>query len=344
MRAPGFWWRASPSALARLLQPLGALYGAVTSRRMRQAGANAGIPVICVGNFVAGGAGKTPTTLALAARLAAMGETPFALTRGYGGRLAGPIRVEPDRHSAADVGDEPLLLAARLPTVVARERPAGATLAKAAGASLVLMDDGLQNPSLHKTLRLAVVDGAAGVGNGLCLPAGPLRAPLADQIGQIDALVLIGEGRAGDLVAARAVAAGKPVLRARLTPPAEIAAELAGSAVLAVSGIGRPEKFAATLRAAGAHLAGERAFGDHHAYTAENVARLIAEAKAKACRIAVTEKDMVKLAPLWPAAERSLLLCVPVSLAFTDEQALDALLGDCLAAARAAQPAPQAGR
>lgn len=344
MRAPGFWWRASPSALARLLQPLGALYGAVTSRRMRQAGANAGIPVICVGNFVAGGAGKTPTTLALAARLAAMGETPFALTRGYGGRLAGPIRVEPDRHRAADVGDEPLLLAARLPTVVARERPAGATLAKAAGASLVLMDDGLQNPSLHKTLRLAVVDGAAGVGNGLCLPAGPLRAPLADQIGQIDALVLIGEGQAGDLVAARAVAAGKPVLRARLTPPAEIAAELAGSAVLAVSGIGRPEKFAATLRAAGAHLAGERAFGDHHAYTAENVARLIAEAKAKACRIAVTEKDMVKLAPLWPAAERSLLFCVPVSLAFTDEQALATLLGDCLAAARAAQPAPQAGR
>ncbi|WP_186421006.1 tetraacyldisaccharide 4'-kinase, partial [Bosea sp. CS1GBMeth4] len=186
--------------------------------------------------------------------------------------------------------------------------------------------------------------GAVGVGNGLCLPAGPLRAPLADQIGEIDALVVIGEGAAGDLVAERAAAAGKPVLRARLTPPAEIAAGLAGSPVLAVSGIGRPEKFAATLRAAGARLAGERAYGDHHAYTAEDVAWLIAEAKAKACRVAVTEKDMVKLAPLWPASEHSLLLCVPVALAFADEDALVALLRECLAEARSPRPAPRAGR
>ncbi|HEV7324338.1 MAG TPA: tetraacyldisaccharide 4'-kinase [Bosea sp. (in: a-proteobacteria)] len=334
MRAPGFWWRSPPSALARLLQPLGALYGAITLKRMRQPGAQAGIPVICVGNFVAGGAGKTPTTLALASRLAAMGETPFALTRGYGGRLPGPLRVEPARHNAVDVGDEPLLLAARLPTIVARERPAGATLAREAGASLVLMDDGLQNPSLHKDLRLAVVDGAVGVGNGLCLPAGPLRAPLAGQLGQVDALVIIGAGAAGDQVAAEALTVGKRVLRARLAPPVDIQTELAGLSVLAVSGIGRPEKFAATLRSAGARLAGERAYGDHHAYTAADVTALIAEAKAKACHIAVTEKDMVKLAPLWPAAERSLLICVPVTLAFEDEAALDALLRGCLAKAR----------
>lgn len=334
MRAPGFWWRSPPSALARLLQPLGALYGAITLQRMRRPGAEAGIPVICVGNFVAGGAGKTPTTLALASRLTAMGETPFALTRGYGGRLPGPLRVDPARHIAADVGDEPLLLAARLPTIIARERPAGAALARETGASFVLMDDGLQNPSLHKDLRLAVVDGAVGVGNGLCLPAGPLRAPLAGQLEQVDALVVIGEGAAGDDVAAQALTMGKRVLRARLAPPVDIQAELAGLSVLAVSGIGRPEKFAATLRAAGARLAGEHAFGDHHAYTAGDVSMLIAEAKGHACRIAVTEKDMVKLAPLWPAAERSLLLCVPVTLAFEDEAAVDALLRGCLAKAR----------
>lgn len=336
MRAPGFWWRSPPTALAWLLQPLGALYGAITLRRMRRPGAEAGIPVICVGNFVAGGAGKTPTTLALAARLAAMGETPFALTRGYGGKLSGPLRVDPSRHSAADVGDEPLLLAARLPTVVARERHAGAALAREAGASLVLMDDGLQNPSLHKDLRVAVVDGAVGVGSGLCLPAGPLRAPLAGQLEHVDALIVIGEGAAGDHVAVQALTVGKRVLRASLMPPADIQAELAGPPVLAVSGIGRPEKFAATLRAARARLAGERAFGDHHAYSADEVAALIAEAKAKSCRVAVTEKDMVKLAPLWPAAERLLLLCVPVTLVFEDEAALDALLRDALAKARSA--------
>ncbi|CAN7295104.1 tetraacyldisaccharide 4'-kinase [Bosea sp. LjRoot90] len=336
MRAPGFWWRSSPTALARLLQPFGALYGAITLNRMQQPGARAGIPVICVGNFVAGGAGKTPTTLALAARLIAMGETPFALTRGYGGKLPGPLRVDPAQHIPADVGDEPLLLATRLPTVVARKRPAGAALARGSGASLVLMDDGLQNPSLYKDLRLAVVDGAVGVGNRLCLPAGPLRAPLGGQMEQVDAIVLIGDGLAGDHVATQVLAAGKPVLRAKLAPPAEIRAELADLPVLAVSGIGRPEKFAATLRAAGARLVGERAYGDHHAYTAGDVTALIAEAKAKACCIAVTEKDMVKLAPLWPVAERSLLLCVPVTLAFEDEPALDALLRAMLAQARSA--------
>lgn len=338
MRAPGFWWRSPPSALAWLLQPFGALYGAITLQRMRRPGAQARIPVICVGNFVAGGAGKTPTTLALASRLAALGEMPFALTRGYGGRLPGPLRVDPAQHGPGDVGDEPLLLAVSLPTIVARERPAGALLAREAGASLVLMDDGLQNPSLHKDLRLAVVDGAVGVGNGLCLPAGPLRAPLAGQLGQIDAIVLIGEGAAGEHVAAAAAAAGKSLLRARLVPPADIKAELAGLPVLAVSGIGRPEKFSATLRAAGARLIGEHAFGDHHAYTSDEVAALIAEAKGHACCIAVTEKDMVKLAPLWPAAERSLLLCVPVTLVFEDEAALDRLLRECLE--KPVQPRP----
>jgi tetraacyldisaccharide 4'-kinase len=334
MKAPGFWWRASPSPLASLLQPLGAIYGAITARRMRQAGARARLPVICVGNFVAGGAGKTPATLALAARLAAMGERPFALSRGYGGRLAGPAVVDPAIHAAADIGDEPLLLAGGLPTIVARDRPAGAAQAQSLGASLVLMDDGLQNPSLHKDLRLAVVDGAVGVGNGLCLPAGPLRAPLAEQLGQVDAVIVIGDGRAGEAVAVQAEAARVAVLRARLMVSQELEARLAGTRVLAASGIGRPEKFAATLREAGAVLVGERRFGDHHAYSPEDAAALIAQAKARDCLVAVTEKDLVKLAPLWPAQERARLLAVPVALAFADEAGLDRLLREALERAR----------
>ncbi|WP_442881193.1 tetraacyldisaccharide 4'-kinase [Bosea sp. (in: a-proteobacteria)] len=330
MRAPGFWWRTPPAAPARLLQPFGALYGALTLARMRRPGAKAGIPVVCVGNFVAGGAGKTPTVLALAAMLAGSGEKPFVLSRGYGGREAGPLRVEPGRHGPADIGDEPLLMAHRVPVVVARDRPAGAALAQSQGASLVLMDDGLQNPSLSKDLRLAVVDGATGIGNKLCFPAGPLRAPIAGQLQETNAVVVIGAGEPGDAVAGLALAAGRPVLRAALVIPPEVGARLDGVSVLAASGIGRPEKFAASLRQAGARLAGERHFGDHHAYTARDVAALIAEAKALGCTVAVTEKDMVKLGPLWPDEEGARLLFVPVSLRFADEAPVAAMLRQAL--------------
>lgn len=341
MRAPGFWWQPERSWLARLLSPLGWVYGALTLRRMRRPGISVGIPVICVGNFVAGGAGKTPTAIALARMLAARGETPFVLMRGYGGRLAGPVAVDPAIHSAADVGDEALLMASHAPTVVARDRPAGAAMAVARGASVVVMDDGLQNPSLAKALRLAVVDGASGVGNGLCLPAGPLRAPLAGQFEATDAVIVIGDGEAGAAVAAGASASGLPALTARLTPNPGIAAALAGQAVIAVSGIGRPEKFAATLRQAGATVLAERPFGDHHAYTPGDVAELIAQAGRLGGRIATTEKDFTKLGPLWPAAERDRLIVLPVTLSFDDPVAMDGLLDRALAPsalAGAAQP------
>lgn len=332
MRAPAFWWRGTPSLIARLLQPIGALYGAITLRRMRRQGARCGLPVICVGNFVTGGAGKTPSVLALARMLAAMGERPIALSRGYGGKITGPVRVDPARHDAVAVGDEPLLMAHRLPVVVSRDRPAGAALAGETGASLVLMDDGLQNPSLAKDLRIAVVDGASGIGNGLCLPAGPLRAPFDGQIGEIDAVLVIGPGAAGETVAARSLAAGKRVIRARLAVEPALRARLAGLPVLAASGIGRPEKFAATLREAGAAILAEARFGDHHAYGPGDVAALLQQADAHGgCAVAVTEKDMVKLAPLWPAQERDRLLPVPVALTFEDEPAVAALLAETLA-------------
>lgn len=338
MRAPGFWWRETPDALARLLWPLGWLYGRIALMRMRQAGSEAGIPVICVGNFVAGGAGKTPTAMALAALLARRGETPFVLMRGYGGSLKGPVEVDPTHHAAPAVGDEPLLMARHVRTIVARARPEGAALARALGASVIVMDDGLQNPALAKRLRLAVVDGASGVGNGCCLPAGPLRAPLEEQIAFIDAVIVIGAGAAGEAVAERASAQGVPVLEARLEPAPQALGQLRGLKVVAASGIGRPEKFAATLREAGAVIVEEYAFGDHHAYTAGDVATLLAAAKAQGARVATTEKDLTKLAPLWPAGARDDLLPVPVTLVFEAPERIAALLAEASGPAGAAQP------
>jgi tetraacyldisaccharide 4'-kinase len=341
MRAPGFWWRP-PGALAWLLSPLGKLYGAITLRRMRGSGSDVGIPVICVGNFVAGGAGKTPTAIALAGLLAQRGETPFVLMRGYGGSLAGPVEVHASHHAAHAVGDEPLLMARHARTVIARDRVAGATLARALGASVIVMDDGLQNPVLAKRLRLAVVDGASGIGNGYCLPAGPLRAPLAGQLAQTDVVLVIGMGEPGETVAAAARQSGAAVLRARLEPAPEAVEKLRGQPVLAVSGIGRPEKFSATLLQAGAQIVAERSFRDHHAYTVGDVAGLVAEARARDCLIATTEKDMVKLGPLWPDGERHRLLPVPVALVFAEPQRVAAMLTATLSAgsgpAGAAQP------
>lgn len=326
LRAPRFWWRDKPTLLARLLQPLGFVYGRITLRRMRQPGTEASLPVICVGNFIAGGAGKTPTAIAIARLLAERGEKPFVLMRGYGGRLTGPVEVDPDRHRATDVGDEPLLMARHARTVIARDRVAGARLARGLGASIVVMDDGLQNPSLVKRLRLAVVDGASGAGNGLCLPAGPLRAPLAEQMSQTDAIIVIGPGDAGERVAAAAREAKKPVLAGTLKP-ADVAVErLRERKVVALSGIGRPEKFAATLRDAGAIVAAEQAHGDHHPYAESDVAAALAAAREHDALVATTEKDWTKLAPLWPEDARNSLVVVPVSLVFAEPAGISGLL------------------
>jgi tetraacyldisaccharide 4'-kinase len=326
LRAPRFWWRDKPTLLARLLQPLGALYGRITLRRMREPGTDAGLPVICVGNFIAGGAGKTPTAIAIANLLQERGEKPFVLMRGYGGRLAGPVEVDPDRHRAADVGDEPLLMARHARTVIARDRVAGARLARGLGASIVVMDDGLQNPSLVKQLKLAVVDGASGAGNGLCLPAGPLRAPLAEQMGEADAVIVIGAGPAGERVAAVARAQKKPVLAAALKPSAATAEHLRGQKIIALSGIGRPEKFSATLRQTGAAVIAEQAHGDHHAYGEVDITTALAAAREHGALIATTEKDWTKLGPLWPKDARGALIVVPVSLVFAEPAAIAGLL------------------
>src|SRR4051794_28377407 len=199
MHEPAFWHRPS-SLLSRSLMPLGALYGAIAASRMSRRGGDVGIPVLCVGNYHVGGAGKTPAVLALVQLLRAMEETPVVLSRGYGGRLHGPVSVDPQRHAAADVGDEPLMMARAVPVVVARDRVGGAALARSRHASVILMDDGFQNPAIFKDASLIVIDAGRGLGNGRVFPAGPLRAPLPLQLARTDALMVVGEGAAADKV------------------------------------------------------------------------------------------------------------------------------------------------
>lgn len=320
MKSPAFWWRPT-SVAATLLSPIGRRVGAITADRMDEPGARVGAPVVCVGNFVAGGAGKTPTAIWLARRLAEAGEIPFLLSRGYGGSLAGPVRVDPEAHGAVEVGDEPLLLALAAPTVVARDRVAGAKAAVEAGAGVIVLDDGLQNPSLVKDVALVVVDAAQGVGNGRCLPAGPLRAPLDRQLAHADAVLVIGEGAAGEAVARLAAAARKPVFRGAIRPEPAVAAELAGRRVLAVAGLGRPEKLAETLRGLGAEVVALRALADHALPSEREADAILAAARFSDARIVTTAKDMVK----WRSGRPKLYAAataLPIDLAVTEADRL----------------------
>lgn len=315
MWPPGFWARGPDHPAARCLAPLGAAYGALVARRMDDRGVAAGCPVVCLGNFTLGGAGKTPASLAVATLLIERGRTPAFLSRGYGGRIAGPMQVDPGRHGAAEVGDEPLLLARRGLTVVSRDRPAGAALCRRLGADTVVMDDGLQNPTLGKDITLAVVDGPAGIGNGLTFPAGPLRAPLDRQWPHVSGLIVVGDGAAGDALAGEAERRGLPVHRARLVRDDD---GLVGRRCLAFAGIGRPEKFFATLREGGAEIAGTRTFPDHHPYRDRDLAALSAEARLLGADLVTTEKDAVRL----PLAGAAGVRVLRVSLVLDDVEAL----------------------
>jgi tetraacyldisaccharide 4'-kinase len=290
MKAPGFWWR-EPGLTAALLSPLAAVYGAVAARRLTRTGERAGIPVICVGNPTVGGAGKTPTAITIARLLREAGETPMVLTRGYGGRLAGPVMVEPT-HTAVQVGDEALLLADVAPVIVAEDRVAGAGFARQNGASILVMDDGFQNPSLAKDIAILVVD-SRGVGNARVLPAGPLRAPLAPQLDRASAVLIVGDAELPLESVARA--RRLPVFHGRLEPDPQAVAALRGRAVLAFAGIGDPDKFFATLTAAGIEAAVRRGFGDHHRYSAAQARALLREADSRKLELITTAKDFARL-------------------------------------------------
>jgi tetraacyldisaccharide 4'-kinase len=324
MREPAFW--RNPEAWAgRLLAPLGLIYGALAALRMARPGQGAGIPVICIGNLTVGGAGKTPTAIAVAHWLKEAGRNPSVLSRGYGGQLPGPAQVDPRIHRAADVGDEPMLMARSFPVTVARDRFAGAIAARAVGADVVVMDDGFQNPSLRKDLSLLVVDGRRGIGNARVFPAGPLRAPLGAQLARADALLVLGEP--SNIAVIEAAAPELPVFHGRLVPDPQSVAALRGYKVLAFAGIGDPDKFFATLSEAGIDVRARRAFADHHRYNASEAAALLAQASREDLLPVTTEKDLARLAgddsvAALAAAARAL----PVRLVVDEADALRGLV------------------
>jgi tetraacyldisaccharide 4'-kinase len=334
MREPAFWYRP-PSWMSGLLLPLGAVYGWIAGRRSQREGVDAGIPVFCIGNYHVGGAGKTPTVLALTKLLRDLGESPIVLSRGYGGRMHGPVQVDPVRHVAADVGDEPLMLARTLAVVVAHDRIAGAALARSLGASVILMDDGFQNPAITKDASLIVIDGGRGLGNGKVFPAGPLRAPLPPQLARTDALIVIGDGTAATPVAAAVAARGLPVLSAHIRADEASVTSLGGKRVLAFAGIGDPVRFFNTLRSSGVDLVHQRAFADHHPFSQSEIEALSAEAKRDALTLVTTEKDLARLqgAEGMPDWARE-IVPFKVTLEFGDIAQLKKLVAESLFKAR----------
>jgi tetraacyldisaccharide 4'-kinase len=311
--------------------PLGAVYGAIAARRLAREGIDAGIPVLCVGNYHVGGVGKTPTVLALVNLLRDAGEAPIVLSRGYRGKLRGPVKVDPGRHAAVDVGDEPLMMAQAVAVVVARDRADGVALARSQGARVIVMDDGFQNPAIAKDASLIVVDGDRGLGNGCVFPAGPLRAPLPPQLARTDALIIVGKGSAADPVAAAVAAQGGLVLRAHLTPTEASVAVLRGNRVLAFAGIGDPRRFFRTLRGSGVDVVAEQAFADHHPFSDREIETLAAAARRDGLTLVTTEKDFARL-----GKERAPdVVPFAVTLRFDDEAKLLRFVTDRLFTSRA---------
>lgn len=334
MRPPAFWnnkaGRSSGAVTRALLSPLGWTYAALSAARIaRTTPFRADVPVICVGNLTLGGTGKTPVSAALLAMLDKMGASPFALSRGWGGRLKGPVRVDPASHSADDVGDEPLLLARTAPAVISPDRPAGAQLAVSEGAGIIVMDDGHQNPTLHKDFSFVVVDAEAGWGPGTIFPAGPLREPVSAGLARADAvIVMMSDGETlPDLDKLQLDTLEKPIFRAWLAPSAPVPE----GKLLAFAGIGRPQKFFDGLKAAGGDIADAIQFPDHHRFSAGDIKRLADLAESWNARLITTEKDHVRL----PADVRDRVLSYPVQAVFADE----ARIRDCLDAVRSGMKA-----
>ena len=324
MRAPGFWFKSPerPGLIARALTPLGWAYGAATARRVARDGTKVGRPVICVGNINAGGTGKTPTVIALAQYLLAKGLKPHAVSQGYGGTLTGPLKVDERGHKAAQTGDEPLLLAAFLPTWVSKDRLAGCRAAEADGADIILLDDGFQNPTVFKDLSILVVDAQRGFGNGLCIPAGPLREPVDAGMKRASAVLSIGAAEAQESFE-KQWGTVIPLAHAKgHLAPLETGIDWAGQRVLAFAGIGHPEKFFATLRGLGVELVEARALEDHQELTPTIFNRLEMQAKSLGAQLVTTEKDAVRLA----VKDRKKVLTLPVRLEIDVWDGLDRLI------------------
>ncbi|MCB1681684.1 MAG: tetraacyldisaccharide 4'-kinase [Alphaproteobacteria bacterium] len=319
LKTPAFWYRANNTRsvpLAELaLTPLSWLYD--SGRKLKTLGItpqNAKIPVLCLGNIVSGGSGKTPAVQSIRKILitAALTKNPFILSRGYGGNLSGPLKVDPSNHSSANVGDEPLLLAAEGPVIVSRDRPAGARLAEKLGADLILMDDGFQNPSLKKDISFLVMDGQSALGNGKLLPAGPLREPLDEALERTDAVILIGDDKES---MQKRIPSRIPVFLAEIQPRSSLDSH---ADYFAFAGIGRPEKFKNTLESQHIKIAGFKSFADHHPYTHKDIEILLREAKEKNAKLVTTEKDRMRI----PVSLRDKIDVLPIELKWNNPERL----------------------
>nr|WP_245197562.1 tetraacyldisaccharide 4'-kinase [Jiella mangrovi] len=317
-----------------MLRPAAAIYGAI-ARHNLETGRRArfDVPVLCVGNFVAGGGGKTPTSLALADAALALGRRPAFVSRGHGRRGRAAVIVDPSRHTLRDVGDEPLLLAALAPTAVSADRASALRLLMAEReVDFIIMDDGFQSQRLKIDHTLIALDARRGIGNGRVIPAGPLRAPLIDQIRRADALLVIGEGE-NRLEPLRAMArAGKPIFEARLVPKSRQI--LIGERLLAFAGIADPGKFYASLEELGAEIVATRDFPDHHAFSDSDCDDLAAKAAQEGLILATTAKDAVRLETGSEAARAFRKDCavVDVALQFSDPSVSERIIKQTLAA------------
>lgn len=324
MRAPRFWDRdVDPKSregapVTRLiLTPLSAVYAAVTARRIEKTvPLKLDIPVICIGNLTAGGSGKSPVAAAIRTQLSDQNEQLriATLSRGYGGKLSGPLRVDAGSHSAAEVGDEALMLAQTGEAWIGADRAAAGRAMQEAGVEIIIMDDGFQNPSLGKTLSLVVVDAQSGFGNGHVIPKGPLREPVEKGLARADAVILMGDGDPPHELARFE----RPILKARITP---VAPPAAGTYV-AFAGIGRPEKFFDTLRACGTTPIDEVPFADHHPYKDRDLRYLRSLADDHDAQLITTEKDFIRLTP----EQRDGIVTLPVTAEFESKEALANLL------------------
>jgi len=320
MLAPDFWKSEKGGTLAVLLSPLGWVYGLVTKARLKIIKAWVSpVPVICVGNLVTGGAGKTPVVLDLAKRLKAKGRNVHFLSRGYGGYERGPIRVDPKIHDFSRVGDEPLLLAAQAPTWVSKERRSGCIAAVNAGADIIIMDDGFQNPSVAKDYSILVIDGCYGFGNKKLLPAGPLRETISGGLARAKTVVIIGEDRRN--IVSLVSTYGHTPLHADLIPD-PLPREIKGKSVVAFTGIGHPEKFFSTVSDLGYIMQESIPFSDHHSFNSADIHHLRDVAKKRKARLVCTEKDAQRL----PIAFLSEVTIVPVTLKWSDHVVIETLL------------------